>query len=423
MPWRKSRFFLAVVGIISNFFEAILQAIFSRILLTFTFVQNSSKIEGMKKHLFWFFVFPLLNVLTACPTPGQPPFFRMPFGKLYDASVGTGADSLPLHTENISYAELSKKVEHKENFLLLVYDYSSLLKGIPNDCTCWSGFATGFDQYLQKYDALVYGVNPSDFPSGSDSFGLRFVDGEVTLAAFADGYLQYQTTNGNDSLSNLKKIEDALNDKVFWGKFRYVTKQQVEEKFAKKDEFALGFLRKTCSDCAYLSYHFLKECGLGIPGKIYLLECDTEGIRYQNGIYNPEQWQTFKDEYGLSNVYNTTYGYDKGYVPTFIMYRPKGNETRKANAVYDMAVYLNDTLEQDGDTVKITKSYWDGTRKHHFTVSSPNLEMNLLGRVIPEGDWDKSGDTIVWKRDKAADVEDFFLRGFFDYYGIQEKAS
>lgn len=377
----------------------------------------------MKKRFFWFIVLPLLNTLTACPGQSVKVISYLSFRKLYDASLGTGADSLPLHTENISYAELSKKIEHKENFLLLVYDYSFLLEGIPNDCTCWSGFATGFDQYLQKYDALAYGVNPADFPSGSDSFKLRFVEGEVTLAVFIDGTLLHQTTNGDETLSNLEKIETYLDDKVIWGKFLCLTQKQLEEKFAKKDEFALGFLRKTCSDCSYMTYSLLKKEGVGLPGKIYLLECDSEGIRYKNGVYDPNQWQTFKDEYGLSNVYNTTYGYDKGYVPTFIMYRPKGNETRKANAVYDMAVYLNDTLEQDGDTVKITKSYWDGTRKHHFTVSSPNLEMNLLGRVIPEGDWDKSGDTIVWKRDKAADVEDFFLRGFFDYYGIQEKAS
>lgn len=374
--------------------------------------------KRMKKRGLLLFAIGMLLPLSGCIS-SSPSKTNLPYGRSYDASLGTGANSLAFHTDNISYAELSKKIEYQENFLLLVYDYSSLLKGVVDDCACWYGFASGLDQYLQTYQAQIFGINPSDFAKGSNAFGLRFVDGEVTLALFENGKLRSQKTNGNDTLSNLEKIESYLDPFVQWGAFRYLSKAQVDSKLLKNEAFTLGFVRKTCSDCAYLNYHFLKEYGAKAKGTIYLLECDTEGIRLKDGEYAASQWQSFKDEYGLSNLYNTSFGYLTGFVPTFVAYRPNGKEMHFAEAVYDMAVYLNDTLSQNETDVYLSASYWDGSRTHPFLSNYPKLLSNFIGLSIPESDYERYGETYFWKKEAAAAKEDPLLQAFLDTYALE----
>lgn len=353
----------------------------------------------------------------------DPNLVDVTFGTLFDSSLASGANDLYLHTENISYRDLASKIKYQESFVLLVYEYKTLEVGESIDCTCWIGFSLALTAYMKENNARIYGIDPNDFSHGADYYSLKLYTGEATLAIFGDGVLKYQTTNGNDALNSLEKVKKYFSGKLTWCEnLLYLSKKQLDGMFEKKDLFLVDYTRKGCPDCSYINRHFLKERGRDYQGKtVYLLECDKEGIRYENGVVNQEKWSLFKDEYGLSSIYNKDWGYGAGYVPTFIAYQPKGNETHKGEAVIDMAVYLNDTLTIENGICKVASTYWDGGRKNPFLASlDASIESNLLGLEIPEGEYttDTYGSETYtsWNHEAAAKYHDPILKGFLDYY-------
>ncbi len=341
------------------------------------------------------------------------------FGKLYDFSLSTEVSHLYLHTTNITYDDLTRKIENKENFLLCVYEYKTLSKGGNIECTCYSSFAYSLNKYMQRHNAEIYAIDPNDFAS-NDRFSLSVVLGGQTLALFSKGKLIDQKNTSKDELSTLEKIEDYLSPKINWSKMLYVSKKQLDDMLETKGVYTIGFLRKTCSDCSYLNYNFLKKYNENSFNKnIYVIECDTEAIRYNaSNEFDKEMWQNFKDEYGLSNKYNVQYGFIEGYVPSFLTYSI--SETKKEHygqMVIDQAVYMNDTLEKDNGICKVANSYWNGSSHPFFEELAGDVITNLLSLEIEKDNYNEyEGLGLYWKKEAAAAYHDPLLKGFLDYY-------
>ena len=335
------------------------------------------------------------------------------FGRLYDSSLSKDVNSFFLHTSNITYEEYAKKVSNKENFVLAVYEYKALMEGEDIDCLCYTSFASSLREYMEKYNAEIYAIDSSELSSFSERYGLHLLLGEQTLAIFENGEIKKQETSGEERLSSLEKVENFFEN-VTWSKMLYINKEQLDTFLETNGQYTIGYLRKSCSDCSYLSYHFLKKYNQeSFAKEIYVVECDEEGIRYKDGKFDSEAWSSFKDKYGLSNKWNLSFGYDAGYVPSFFTYQVKGKENV---SIIDGAVYANDTLLMEDSLCHIQTSYWD-QREHPFYSSiDKEIKTNLVGLEIASEDYLQANDDYYWKKEKMAKHHDPLLKAFLDFY-------
>ena len=339
------------------------------------------------------------------------------FGKLYDSSLKSDTKSLYLHTTNISYEDLNRKIKNKDNFILLIYEYKALEKGEDIECLCYTSFAYNLNIYIKNNNAEIYGVDPSDLKNVNDTFSLDIVSGDQTLAIFSEGKVYKQETTSNEELATLEKIYSFFSNVVF-SDMLYVSKSQLDSMFVNGNIFTIGYLRKTCSDCAYLIDDFLKEYNKSsFSKKIYVIDCDSDGIRYENGEVNSSVWQSFKDEYGLSNKYNVEFGYNDGYVPTFLTYKVDGTEEKYASYVLDGVVAYNDVLTLSNGVCKISDSYWNGKEHPFFSSLNKDIETNLLNIEIPEDEYSSYGeDGVYWKKEYAREYHNKLIKGYLDFY-------
>lgn len=360
---------------------------------------------------------PLLALTLVSCNKNNNGIVYIPFGKLYDSTLASDVNSLYLHTTNISYEDLNRKIKNEDNFVLLVYEYKTLEKGEEIECICYTSFAYNLNIYIKSNNIEIYGIDPSDFKGTGKTFSLDLVSGEQTLAIFKDGEVYKQETTANESLSNQEKIERFFNN-VSFSNMLYVNKNQLDSMFEEKETFTIGYLRKTCSDCEYLIRDFLKEYNKKPLNKtIYVLDCDINGIRYENGQFNSTLWQEFKDSYGLSNKYNANFGYDVGYIPTFLTYKIEGKKDYFAEYVIDGAVAYNDILTKIEDKVIISNSYWNGAKHSFFSSLDSSIKTKLTNKEISIDEYDDYGeDGIYWKKEYAREYHNPLIKGFLDYY-------
>lgn len=369
----------------------------------------------MKKRFLFALILPL-GLLTSCSNDSKS---HITFGKLFDSSLGMTSSSLYLHTDNLSYFDLNRKVSNKENFVLAVYEYKTLEEGKDIDCACYFSFAASLMKYMEEKNAQVFAIDPSDLKGVSNMFSLDISLGEQTLAIFKDGNVISQEKDGDDNLSTYEKVASYLDNNVTWSDMLYINVNQLNTMSIKGQEFTVGYLRKSCSECSYFSYNFLKEYNTkAFNKKIYVIECDDKGIRYdENGEYDGDTWQSFKDYYGLSSLYNKNFGYDIGYVPSFFTYKGDGSSLYPASDIIDGAVYFNDTLGVSNDICKITSSYWDNRSHPFFSSLDSSVRTNLVGMEVAYENIEISLLlSINWKKSDARKYHDVLMKGFLDYY-------
>lgn len=369
----------------------------------------------MKKH----FLLPLILSLGSLASCSNDSKVNITFGRIFDEALGTSSSSLYLHTDNLSYFDLNRKISNKENFVLLVYEYKTLEKGEDIECTCFSSFAASLISYMEEKNAQVFAIDPSDLENVTNMFSLDISLGEQTLAIFKDGNIFSQEKNGNENLSTYEKVSSYLDSKVNWSSMLYINLNQLNTFSIKGKTFTVGYLRKSCSDCSFLSYNFLKSYNSKKFSKeIYVVECDVIGIRYnENGEYDANIWQSFKDNYGLSSLYNKNFGYDEGYVPSFFTYKGDGSSLYPASDIIDGAVYSNDVVTLKNGVANISKSYWNGKSHPFFSSLSDDTKTNLVGTQVDSSGYtfNEDGTSSINNPDTKT-YHDPLLKGFLDYY-------
>ncbi len=241
------------------------------------------------------------------------------------------------------------KISNKDDFILFVYS---------NTCMGCKAFKPKLESVIQEKHLIVYGMEYENISSSSDLY--KKVKYTPTIAIYKEGKSIFFTLSDDDfSYLDTKESFVSLLDKYTnMPTLYYINRTQLKEKITNKENFIIYYSRSTCGDCSYLNKNYMKEY-LNSNTKtkhFYIIETDVEGIRKNNGVFDAEQWQAFKDEFGLSNVINTELGHGAGYVPT-LQYYNNGE-------IKDMMVYFNDfndaTLNADGSySVTIDNSYYN----------------------------------------------------------------
>ncbi len=218
--------------------------------------------------------------------------------------------------------------------------------------TCHDIVEPRLQHLMDTYGIPIYRVNYSTLDS-SDPLKAGFEAGP-SIAFYKDGkkinvtnYLKNEKVFSNDNafLSFVEKY--IVLPKAF-----YLSLDDIKRKQQAKDSFSLLFTRSSCSDCSSLFQHVLTPyLWENTVSNLYLLECDVEGIRLQNGEFSEENWNNFKKEWNLTS--SSPYGYLEGVVPTLQQYQN--------GVLHRSAVYLNDEYEIDvksganeGENVSVT---------------------------------------------------------------------
>ena len=331
---------------------------------------------------------------------------NLDFGRLYDSSISD--ESLSGHVTSLTHSTLEGKISNEDSFVLLICD-------IDSTCTCFATFRVTLISYLKNKNLDLYTIKPTEFDGGAETHDLKIsaAEGYEDLAIFSNGSLKYQNQrNGSDdSWSNdYSTFADYLKERVSIPSMLKISKDQLETLDDSYDHYVIIYSRESCPDCSYLSKNFLRSFNKGDWNTSFIIDCDVEGIRYKDGAYDAEQWKAFKDQHGLSNVSNTEYGYDVGYVPT-LQFVSNGS-------IEDMAVYFNDSLSANNDgSYKVSMSYWNGSREHNFFSSLANEVTTNFNDIVITSDQVSDGR---WNKDAASKYHDPLVKGFLSFYLSKE---
>jgi len=262
------------------------------------------------------------------------------------ASLGTG-DMNATTYKSINMSELNAKIEDKDSFVLYVYSPT---------CRACEMFKPIIENVIQSKHLIVYAITYNSIEEGHELKSLKYTP---SLVVYNNGKILTKTDPDKNRkyFSNNDGLISFLDKYTYMPTMYYISKDQLIEKINNDENFIIYYSRNDCGDCAYMYNNYLKKFLDKNPNtkKIYVIETNVEGIRLTDGVLNSIQWQAFKDEFGLSEAGNSTFGYGVGYVPT-IQYYNNGN-------IADMLVYFNDILSEtvNGDgstTITINDSYY-----------------------------------------------------------------
>lgn len=262
------------------------------------------------------------------------------------AALGVG-DMTATTYKTISMSELNAKIEDEDSFVLYVYSPT---------CGGCAMFKPVLENVIQDKHLIVYAIQFNQIESGHELKSIRYTP---SLVVYNKGEIIVNTNpaENEDYFKNNTGLISFFDKYTYMPTMYYISKDQLISKIDNDENFIIYYSRNDCGDCAYLYNNYLKEFLYNNPQtkKIYVVETNTEGIRLKDGEYNAEQWQAFKDDFGLSEANNTTFGYGVGYVPT-IQYYNNGR-------IADMLVYFNDdmsyvTNEDGSTTITINGSYY-----------------------------------------------------------------
>lgn len=275
------------------------------------------------------------------------------------ASLGVGDMNASTY-QTISLSEVDAKVDNKDTFILYVYSPT---------CGGCIAFKPILENVIKSKNLIVYALLYSDITSGHE---LKSLSGTPSVVVYKEGEILTKINSNKDSdyFKNNDSFISFLDKYTYMPTMYYINKNQLKEKIANEENFIIYYSRNDCGDCSYMYNYYLKGFLYNNPNtrKIYVIETNVEGIRYLNGVAAnssnnateeelaaAEQWQLFKNEFGLSEEGNSTFGYGVGYVPT-IQYYNNGR-------IADMVVYFNDEMSyaenSDGSlTVTINDSYY-----------------------------------------------------------------
>lgn len=346
----------------------------------------------------------------------------LPYGQLYDASLKDSE-----HLSKIEYSELKSYMNVDSSTSNL--SFLLVIQGNSSGCLCWSDFQSNLNTFMSHYNAKIYVINYSEF-SNKDYLGFDVQKSHDTLAVVSKGSVAAQkvTSDSEDTfVTDYDTLKSWLLDKVSFSSMLYLNKNQLDTLLGAGSPLVVGFVRSSCGDCSYLLSHDLITYNQKEHATSYLFECEVEGVYLSNGATPNENsldgnqaainWGAFKDKYGLSNANNLDFGYETGYVPTFIYYLGN-NATNPALSIRDEDVYTNDSLTKNDDgTYKVSASYFDGSRDHEFILNGFKGTSNLLSLTsLPAEQVNVSSYGVSWKHEYSAIYHDALLEAFLSFY-------
>lgn len=313
---------------------------------------------------------------------------------------------------SIHYNTLKEKVDSKDTFLLAV-QYS-------DGCACWNSEAKPvLEKYIKEKHVEIFHIKLEELDANNNRFGLTIITGNVSFAIFEDGEVKHCVTTKDDS--TLKKYDEFTSyfeSIVTLPRIYNVSLDDIDRLYHKSEKNIVYYSRSTCGDCSYINTHFLKEWSKANPNykkNIYMLDCDQPDIRYDDeGNYNEEQWFQFKHDYGMSNKHNPTYGYDGGYVPTFLLI-----EGSSIGVTYlSGAVAFNDTVTKEDGKYVISNTYYSKERVSKLAyIDEASDPKYLEGLTLSSEDVTiyEEYNYIAWNHESSEKYHNVYLDKFLKY--------
>jgi len=298
-----------------------------------------------------------------------------------------------------TYNDIYEEIRNNKSFLIVVEP--------GNGCMCWARFKPILEDYIKKTHVIVYHVKYDEF-YGKDAFGMDIKNGYTTFAIFNEGKLsQNILEDGKNILNDETKFNEFMDKHVQLPKLFYVSQNQVDEMYHSNEKSVIYFARKSCGDCQYVDKNFLPLYFENKDYNLYILDCQE--IYDADQTQEKTQWATFKNNYGLSDTNNSIYGFNTGYVPTFLLVN--GDET--TTNYLSGAVYFNDSLSSDGSYVQT--SYYSADRLENLQYLDGDDSLLIEGVSVNENERAKYGEKYYWNQDCAAKYHNVLLEKFFDY--------
>lgn len=318
----------------------------------------------------------------------------------------------------VNDSDIVTKIENKENFFFFTY---------LNGCGCWTNFR---DQvlipYINNTHIYAYGIEVNAI-KGTVDYDI-FYDLPVNsnksntpvMGLYENGEIKYSlayTEKNKTTFESLAAFENWMTRYSELPTMFFINLNQLNTMLESSKKFVLYYSRKSCPDCTYLERNFLKNYGKThlTANKLFILDCDVEGIRYLNGQYDEAQFNAFKDQYGLSNTHHDL-GYAQGFVPTFQWIVGDGqsilSDVSITRIVEDQIVTLNDSARLEGNDVVIDRTYFDGSRNHGYTA--PVLSNKVL--TLDEFTYVETSGTYRYLREAQAKYTDPVLQEFLNLY-------
>lgn len=172
------------------------------------------------------------------------------------------------------------------------------------------------------------------FDDGKD---VRYIEYDPKIYASAKSFSEqigkYCSTSpyfiGNDT-----EVYDYYGEEIMY-RFNSLSSSKIEQMIQSSSEVSILFSWYDCPDCQEFKSRFLDD---------YLAENGKELTLFEVGeIRSTEEWTQFKSHFQFDS-------YRNGRVPTIVTYR-NGEKI-------DMAVFVNDVIEETGGKYQVTESFW-----------------------------------------------------------------
>lgn len=280
-----------------------------------------------------------------------------------------------------------------------------------NGCACWTATKGLLKQFALKYNVLIYYYNATgvDAKDVAYSVNIKNVNNDPLYAIIKKGKLEYvdRFNSEKSRFSDFKIFEQHLLTKIELPRMFYVSKEQLDAMYNSTNNFVIYFAWSSCSDCKYTNDHFLYDYMAKTNKKMYVLDCDVDGIRFDDkGNVDNEQYTAFKQAYGLSSDTNPTFGYETGFVPTFFYVEPNGN---KITSIKSGIVVQNDKINDENI---VTRTYFTNERKDNLDYID-GIEVSVL-----EGVQLKEGEKLGYleQKEEFAKYHNPLLKSFLDLH-------
>ena len=316
---------------------------------------------------------------------------------------------------DINYKDLCSLLTSKQKEDVLLATYS---RAFSTGCACWGNFRDDvISGYMRNHNVPIYTFDTDLLDGHEEKFGIReLTSSDPDFYLFKDGkkIARYSYGDkGNNIVKSYKKFEKEMETKInLPTKFSMysVNEDYLDSHLATNDKTILYIGRNGCGDCSYVLPNVLVPFFNENPAKQEILVLDIQ--TYRNN--DETKYNEIKSKFNLTSDSNHTFGFDTGVVPTF-QYYEKGE-------LKDAAVYFNDSITKDGDSWKVTTSYYTEERLENlsFLKNSDVENKVLIGITIPNEDLAtvpyEGQEFTSWTQDGASKYHTPILQQFLKTY-------
>ena len=259
----------------------------------------------------------------------------------------------------IEKEDLIDLITHKEDFVLTLglrgCESCSTIKPIINSYIKQNDtpfYWIEMEQYRLAVDALkddekyslksiVYSASLLLFDEGIDTKLIEY-DHKIykNITSFEKTIKKYVDKTGYCIVNDYEDYEYLPGEAKMYRK-NSLTNEQLNNLINKEEKVSVLFSWSECPDCILLLNNYLDKYMKENNGKkLYIFEVND----IKTNLENQELWNNFKSQFQFDN-------YREGRVPSIVTYQ-NGQKV-------DMAVFVNDVIEEENNFFIIKESFWD----------------------------------------------------------------